>query len=371
MTDDLRTMLHDEAGTLLVSDAPAGEILGAGRALRRRRRATVGAATAAVLVAAGVGITMIHEKPDTRFEPADAGVLAGTTPTLLGNTVHLGGNTQVTLPGQPTTLLYTSAGLVVPTAANIHGAPPYHLTVVSPDGQARRLAVTVDAFVVASDPGTPYVAWVNHTTQGLVVMVHDVVTDRDVAQVSLHGSYSSPIREQRRLWLDGATVYVAADGGGYAVDWRTGQVRAEPTLDWRRVVGVRGGHLVDARARRVVDAGTGRVLLRYESSRGATPYLSPDGRYLEVAGPQDDGTTYVYDVDTGRKVALSVQSDYWGWTPDGRAATIVDNGDRPLRTSLVVCDPVSGHCDSSPYPYPAQLVRQGVHGFLEQVGMRD
>jgi hypothetical protein len=378
MTDGLTTLLRDEANTLRVPGAPAYGVLSAGRRLRRRRRASVAAAAAAVLVAGTVGVSALHSKPETRFEPADAGVLAGTTPTYVGRTVYLDAATRVSLEEQPFELLYSAAGLVVVTSPTIHGLPPYHLTLVSPDGTSRPLGETLSMLSVAVEQGTSYLTWADRTSDGFDVVVHDLATNRDVARVPVHGPYQPHMRTgQMRMSIDGDMAYVITEGGGYAVDWHTGHVTAMPSLAETRAMSVYGGHLLDERTHQVTDVATGKVLLDYGVRANAQ--LSPDGRYVEVEPvsgvEQNQGAMLLYDVSTGRHVELTGRYGMWGWTPEGRPLGVVlQNGSHEPhgvdRKILVTCDPLTGRCDGSPYNYEHQLAQQagGHAGFFVGVG---
>jgi hypothetical protein len=375
MTDDLTMLLHSEADALRVPGPPVRDVIGAGRRLRRRRHGTGIVVATAVVVAGALGVSALRAGPDTRFEPADAGALAGTTPTFVGRTVHLGGDTEVTLDDHPVALLYSSAGLVVLTSPDVRGLPPYHLTLVSADGTARSLGVTLDMPSIGTEVGTPYVTWAQRTSDGFDVVVHDVSTGQELARVPVHGPYLPPSGPgQMRMSVDGDLVYVIADHGGYVVDWRTGQVTAQASLGETRTLTVRGGHLLDEQTHQVVDVRTGETLLDFGARANAL--LSPDGRYVEVqpwTSSREDAMTYLYDVGTGRRVALTGTFGSYGWTPDGRPLGLVlrnGAGEAPEHEELeVTCDPVSGQCDGSTYPYVWQQIRRtGQHGVATGIG---
>jgi hypothetical protein len=366
MTEELTTALRAEASGIRVPGAPAYDILSAGRRLRRRRRGSVSAAAAGVLVAGIVGVTAFHPKPDTGFHPADAGELSGTEPTYYGNIVRLDDHAAATLDEPVVALLYSSAGALALTSPNDtgHYGAPYHLTEVTADGAVRPLGVTLQQVWISAEPDQPYVAWAEPSGTGVEVVVRDVTSNQDVGRVAVSGRYPMPPKSYAvYVSLDGDTVYVAAQGGGYAVDWRTGEVTEVPTIRADGAMEVHGGRVVDLGSHTVKDVTSGRVVLDY--GRAPDADLSPDGRYLQVPG-RDNGVMHVDDVSTGSRVRLTTTFGQWGWTPEGRPFAYANSTGHDY--VLATCDPETGRCDRTPYPYLGRYGKVHPEGFLESIG---
>jgi hypothetical protein len=367
MTDDLATLLRHEADALHVPGAPAYDIVSAGQRRRRRRRAARAVVAAGLVTTVGIfasGLSWGHHSGSDHFEPADAGVLSGTEPTFTAKTIRLTPQVSVTLEQRPVIQLYSSAGLVVLTSPpdDPHQRPPYHLSLINAQGTRNDLGVTLSTSWVSAEYDQPYVAWAVPTTHGFEVVVRDLTTGRDVAQVpvDVRGRHPMPSHHGLVISLDGDTVYATAQGGGYAIDWRTGDVTDAPLLSIGRVVGVHGGRVLDYQAHQVKDVATGRLLLDIGPHGNGS--LSPDGRYVLVT--RDSGAIVVYDVQTGTRVRMSATFGVWGWTPDGRPLGLVSDDSR-----LVTCDPVDGDCTGTAYPSGRQLALPGESGYAVQIGV--
>ena len=362
MTERLSTLLHDEAETLDVPPAPTTEILGAGRRLRRRRTRSVwGAGAAFALVVAGAGgAVALHDAEAPDVTPAT------TTPTgpfawALDDTVYLGPDaTSVLMPEVAQTLYYTSAGILVRTNKDgtSDGGAPFHFELVTPDGTATRLGVTLGAVVPSTDPTEPYLAWATMSGDRIQVVVHDVATDQDVATVDVPGTFTWGGWSAPPVSLAGDKVFVTLDDATAVVDWRTGTTTTSSVLSGGEFPEVSGGRTVRIHGRGsgqatadIVDAASGADLLDIAISRFDQVTLSPDGRFAMVAsdGPVQPrsqaagASVQVYDVDAGTHVAVAVSAYDVGWTPQDDLFSV--RGDR-----LSLCSATTGTCRSSSVP---------------------
>ncbi len=361
MTERLMTLLHGEAETLDVPPAPTTEILGAGRRLRRRRTRAVWGATAAVaLVVAGTGGAVVLRDRDGQTV-APAAAPTGPFAWAVDDTVYLGAAAHaVQMPEVAQTLYYTSAGILVRTNkdGSSDGGAPFHFELVTPDGTATKLGVTLGEVVPSTDPGQPYLAWATNTNGRLQVVVHDVTTDQDVATVDVPGTTSTLGWKAPPVALSGDLVYVGTADRATIVNWRTGETSTTSLLAANGIPDVAGGRTVvlpghgraDSTAN-VVDVATGRDLLDIAISKFDQVTLSPDGRFAMVAseGPVDpqsqsqSQSTQVYDVDAGTHVSVAVSAYDVGWTPQDGLFSV--HGDQ-----LNVCDATTGDCRTSTVP---------------------
>ena len=371
MTDRLTTLLHSEAETLDVPPAPAAEILGAGRRLRRRRTAMICAGTVLAVALVAGGSVLVGTRGDAHRSappvnpppPSQVGWAAGDT-VYVGTDGH-----PAQMPEVAQTLYYTSAGILVRTNkdGSSDGGAPFHFQLVKADGTATKLDVTLGEVVPSTDPREPYLAWATLTDGKIQVVVHDVSTDRDVATVDVPGTFTWAGWEAPPVALSGDQVYVGNDDQTAVVNWRSGQATTTDVLPGNQLPEVSGGHSVvlsgqgrkDAQAE-IVDVTTGHDLLDIPIGRFDQVRLSPDGRFAAVLAtfapnPRATPAVRVYDVDTGTTASVPSQPGDWGWTSDGGVAQV--QGDR-----LSVCSPTTGDCQVTSVPH------LGAHDFPRYAG---
>src|SRR3954451_20867705 len=165
MTDRLTSLLHDEVETLDVPPAPATEILGAGRRLRRRRTGTIWASGALVAAVVAGGAVAARSGGDSQAPPPAAPPPAQVA-WAQDDTVYVGTDGHpVRMPEVAQTLYYTSAGIVVRTNkdGSSDGGAPFHFRLVKADGTSSKLGVTLGEVVPSTDPTEPYLAWATMT----------------------------------------------------------------------------------------------------------------------------------------------------------------------------------------------------------------
>jgi hypothetical protein len=353
MTERLMTLLQREADTLDVPPAPATEILDAGRRLRRRRTRTMWAAAAVTLVVAGGGATVAltggHGRDDLPATPTPTGPFAWA----VDDTVYLGSDARaVPMPEVAQTLYYTSAGILVRTNkdGSSDGGAPFHFQLVSPDGTATRLGVTLGDVVPSADPSEPYLAWATMTDAKIQVVVHDVSTDRDVATVDVPGAFTWGGWAAPPVALSGDVVYVGTDHETEAVNWRTGAARTTVVLPGSQAPDVSGGRIVvvngqgaDHATADIVDAATGRDVLDIPIGRFDHVALSPDGRFAMVGSDTQSSSVEVYDVGSGTHVSVTASAFEVGWTPQDDLFGV--HGDQ-----LKVCSATTGDCHATTVP---------------------
>jgi hypothetical protein len=353
MTERLTELLAREADTLDVPSPQAGDILGAGRRLRRRRSARIsGIAALALAVVAGGAVLVGTRGGDQTVAPA-------TSPPIqvawgAADTVYTGTEGHaVEMPEVAQTLYYTSAGILVRTNKDgaSDGGAPFHFQLVRADGTTSKLGVTLGEVVPSTDPTEPYLAWATKSGGHLRVVVHDVSTDQDVATVDVPGTFTWGGWAAPPVALSGDLVYVGTNDHTTVVNWRTGQANTTDVLPEHTVPQVAGGRsaIVTGRVRKqrvaVVDVGTGGDLLDVAIGVGDSVRLSPDGRFLLVtkALAAPPVRTTVYDVDSDHSVRLPESAFGYAWSADGQIFSVgID--------TLFTCAATTGSCRSSHVP---------------------
>ena len=196
--------------------------------------------------------------------------------------------------------------------------------------------------------------WAETVAGEVQVVVHDVVTDREVARVPVPGARSDFLP----LSVSGDRAWLQAGEQGFAVDWRTGEVAQDDgSFQHGDVAGGRaasGGEDESV----VVDVSTGEELLRVVTPGYSWLQLSPDGRFAKVFVEDDvdpeTAVTDVYDIDTGEHAEVPGAAYDWGWTSGGDLVTVDDRG------RVTTCDAVSGDCTTdSP---DLEVVPNGLEG---------
>ncbi|MFC4786850.1 hypothetical protein ACT8ZV_20410 [Nocardioides sp. MAHUQ-72] len=347
MTERLSTLLHEEASSLEVPTPAAGAVLARGRTLRRRRRGAVVVAAAAALAVLGSGATLATDAfrhDDRAVEPAGTtSDFASTGAFAIGSDLHIGG--RVVDLGEPVkAVYYTSAGAVVRSGdrAATDAAGDSHYTLVTPDGARSAIDVTTGDRIVGLEPDSTHLAYAAAHGDRWDVVVHDVVSDTELARVTVDGTFTWGGWEAPPVVLDGDTVWVHFDGRWTEVDWRTGRAHEVPGTD-----GVFEAADGSYATRDAGDAWTvhamadGRVTGTVPLRRGWYAFFSPDGRYLHAfdnEGMGDDGpAAVVYDARTGRERDVAGPLDDLGWTPDGHTMEVRGH-------TLSTCTPVGGDC---------------------------
>jgi hypothetical protein len=343
MTDRLATLMHHEVDSLDIPPAPAPEILGAGRRLRRRRTWTKrgGAAVLAVAVVA-VAASALHRNDSTQTAPATTTSHAPERAYAVDDTVYLDdGKTTATMPEVAQSLYYTSAGLLVRTNkdGSSDGGAPFHFELVHADGTTTKLGVTLGEVVPSTDPSEPYLAWATMTDGKIQVVVHDVSTDQDVATVDVPGTFDWGGWEAPPVALSGHLVFVGTNGQAEVVNWQTGVAEPSANLAKSSVPSVAGNHVLAREGGKtlIFEAVSGEQVATLDTGNGF-PVLSPDGRFVIVSG----GHTDIYDVATGSKV--QVPSSGWGWTSSGDAVFRVDD------SKMDTCSATTGDCQTTTVP---------------------
>jgi len=349
MTEHLTTLLAREAETLDVPPPPSGDILGAGRRLRRRRTGSIwGGAALAVAVVAG-GSVLIGTGGDGR-DIAPAASPPVQVAWAVDDTVYVGTDGRpVQMPEVAQSLYYTSAGIVVRTNkdGSSDGGAPFHFQLVRTDGVASPLDLTLGDVIPSTDPSQPYLAWATMSGGRIQVVVHDVNTDQDVAKVDVPGRFTWGGWEAPPVSLSGDQVYVATDDTAQVVDWRTGASHLSDVVPGSTSLTVSGGHVLiwGRDSVQVLDAGSGKVLFHLDG-RVNDASLSPDGRFAVVS---QAGQDRVHDLESGATYQISLSS--WAWTYDDRAVFGVQG------STLRTCVLSTGRCQDVSVPRKAGSVR--------------
>jgi hypothetical protein len=356
VTERLSALLHDEASTLAVPAPPAHEVLLRGRSLRRRRRVRNGVAVGAVLcvLGVGVGLGLAGDGTHRAVDPAGTTTDFGSSGAFaMGSELHIGGH--VVDLGEPVkAVYYTSAGAVVRSGdrAPTDSAGPSHYTLVRPDGSSTPVHVSMGDRVAGFEPDSTHLAYAAKNSERWDVVVHDVVSDRELARVTIDGSFTWGGWEAPPVAIDGHVVWVHLDDGWTEVDWRTSGVRAVP--DTGEVSELADGVYATRDARDVWTAhwmADGTVVGTVPLRKGWYGFFSPDGRYLRAFDNMGFGggpAASVYDVRTGEVRDLDGPLDDIGWTPDGHTLEVTGR-------TLSTCAPMGGDCTTYTFEGSGQL----------------
>ena len=348
MTERLKQLLEGEVHDLAVPAPATDAVLRQGRGLRRRNRIAVGVSSVAAVVVIGGSVLALSGGGDKDAAPDPAGSPVGTNPVFsYGNEVFYDGPRHRSAIGDTAvkSLFYTSAGVLVRHGDNpwSDGGGPQRFSLVTPEGDVRRLGLVTEETVHASDPDQPYVVYGEAVSGDLQVVVYDVAADAEAARVTVGhtGETWFPVA------LDGETVYVqdrSADET-YAVDWRAGTAEPSDVGGVWEIAGGRVGTEVGGKPA-VVDIAEGDVLLTVDGPGYLD--LSPDGRYAQLVDEEQEGASSfeVYDVESGDSVTLKGYPFDWGWTADGDMFKVEEN-------RVTTCASRTGECTIESYTRPA------------------
>jgi hypothetical protein len=360
MTERLSVLLREEAQSIDVPPAATAAILSRGRARRRRRRWTV-AAAAGVAVAAVSAATLggVHQlRTDDTIDPARAAEeFAARGAFAVGHELHIGTQT-VHFDDSIRAIYYTSAGVVVRSGSTDDtndGVSTY--TLVSPTGERSSIHAASSNRIPGFEPDGTAFAYASQDDGRLEVVVHDVVTDRELARVTVLDHPVETGWDAPPVSIDGDVVWVRTGPGWTAVDWRTGEVRAVPgTEDTYELqngrYAVQHGSVWEIRAmadRSLV--GEVRMLT------GWYALFSPDGTLMRsfpnnVRNDDQTPDAWVHDISGGVRVKLPDAGFDLGWTPDGHLMVL--DGD-----TVRICEPMSQSCTVEPFDGDASAVKLG------------
>ena len=186
MTERLSVLLREEAAALDVPPAATGAILARGRGLRRRRRWTRAAAAIAAVAVVASGTAGVHRlRADDEIDPVHAAeAFASQGAFAVGRDLYLG-DQMFRWDESIKALYYTSAGVMIrsgETSETNEGAS--HYTLVTPTGERSTVHVTMGDRIPSFEPDSTRFAYATQDDGRLEVVVHDVVTDRELARVT-------------------------------------------------------------------------------------------------------------------------------------------------------------------------------------------
>ncbi|MEJ7794700.1 MAG: hypothetical protein WKF50_04050 [Nocardioides sp.] len=354
MTERLRQLMHDEAGSLTPPTPDAATVLAEGRRLRHRSRITTGVAAVAVaaVVVTTAGFVALNTGDSGAKDPGPAGSAAvdAAPPAYgVGSDIHLG-DVVAQVPDSVHSLHYTSLGVLVrsnPNDGNSDGSGPESLTLVRWDGTTADLGTIPEGVGPATDPERDVYVLAEAVGDGFVAAVRDAATGNKVEEVPLPDLPKS-YWDVPPLSLDGDTLYVGYRDETVTVDLTTGEQTPAAGLNGG-LPEVHGGrtvfHSIEAEVVSVLDARNGEELFSVDVLGSGS--LSPDGEYLQLLTPgtsmfgRDTSPFEVFDVDSGSSVTIQEPADGWGWTADGGLFKV--EGD-----TLTTCDAATGECEESP-----------------------
>ncbi len=343
--------------------------------VRRRRtlaRLTAAAAVLAV-VGAGLSLTLGGSSPasaaQVRFTNAAAAPAYDTYGAFsTGRTVYIG-NHQVTFDEKIKAMYYTSEGVLVRMGrvATTDDDGPSHYTLIRPDGSHTSIDLRMADRVVATDPGSPNVAYAEPAGKRWSFVVINLVTGKEVARTTVDGAFTWGGWEAPPVTMAGHRMWALFDAGWMEYDWESGHTRLVP--------GTRNAILEAAHGLFMQEPGKGLTqwgvrdfrsgeTLRTVRVRSAdseeldpvpSPVISPDGRFVRLAShytgyDENDkiidrpGPFQFVSIASGQVTRLD-RAGPLGWTPRGNTLEVDAKNDR-----LTVCYPASGRCDRIDLP---------------------
>ena len=343
MTERLATLLREEAEVIPVPPAAPARVLAKGRVLRARRRgvrAGIAVGVAAGLVAGGAALRIGDERGVDAAQAADDFASQGAF--AIGRDLYVG-EQHLRWDESIKSIYYTSAGVVVRSGGSSdpdEGASTF--TLVTPTGERSPVTVTLGDRVPGFEPDSSRFAYAIQDEGRLEVVVHDVVTDRELARVTVRNQPVETGWAAPPVSIDGDVVWVRTGSAWDEVNWRTGAVR--PVPDTQDTYEIQNGHYAVQRGhvweiRSTADESTvGEVDL----PRGWYAFFSPDGRAMwafpnAVRDPVSPHPL-VYDVASGERHEHADLGFELGWTPDGHL--LWSHGG-----SVSVCEPLTDACE--------------------------
>ena len=345
MTERLSVLLREEAGSLDIPPAATGAILARGRGLRRRQRWTraVAVTAAAAVIVVGSATGAHRFRADDSIDPTRAAeAFASQGAFAVGHELYLG-DQRIHWDDAIKALYYTSAGVVVRSGSSEDtndGISTY--TLVSPTGEKSLVHADSSNRIPGFEPDGTNFAYSDQSDGQLVVVVHDVVTDRELARVTVLDHPVETGWDAPPVSIDGDIVWVRTDPGWTQVNWRTGEIRQVPdTADTFELqngrYAVQRGRVWEIRAM-ADEATVGEVRML----KGWYAFFSPDGRFMRsfpngVRDAPQMPSAYVHDVEAGTTFEHAGAGYELGWTPDGHL--LVLDGE-----TVRACEPMSDAC---------------------------
>jgi hypothetical protein len=282
-------------------------------------------------------------RADDEIDPAHAAeTFASQGAFAVGRDLYLG-DRMIRWDESIKALYYTSAGVMIRSGESSDtndGAS--HYTLVTPTGERSTVHVTMGSRIPSFEPDSTRFAYATQDDGRLEVVVHDAVTDRELARVTVLDHPVESGWEAPRVAIDGDLVWVNSGVGWTRVDWRTGELHDVPdTGDTSEIqngrYAVQRGNVWEIRSM-ADDSPVGEVTML----KGWYAFFSPDGRLMnsfpnDVTEVRETWPAYVHEVASGTSFEYLDGGADTGWTPDGHL--LIFDGD-----TVRVCEAMSGAC---------------------------
>ena len=373
-TRDEASRLRSNVLTAAMSETGSTYVAVLPRVRRRRTLARLTAAAAVLaVVGGGLSLTLGGSSPASaaqeRFTSAAAAPAYDTYGAFSSGTTVYIGNHQVTFDEKIKAMYYTSEGVLV-RMGNVDytdDSGPSHYTLIRPDGSHTSVDLRMGDRVVATDPGSPNVAYAEPTGNRWSFVVVNLVTGKEVARTTVDGPFTWGGWEAPPVTMTGHRMWALFDTGWMEYDWETGATRMIPGTKGA-VLEASHGHFLQPTNRDEThwvlrDFASGKTLQTMKLIPAAdddmglvpAPKLSPDGRFIRLdshyTGYDDKGNLIqgpgpfqFIEIDSGKIVDLD-RSGAVGWTPGGNTLEVDAKHDR-----LTVCYPATGTCDRIELP---------------------
>lgn len=306
-------VLHRVRDDILVGPAPVEQVIATAAGRQRHRRAALAAAAAVAVVAGAGAVVALQDDDSERPEPAVRLVENPAPVAWWGDGVLHVAHAEVEM-AQPEYIVPVADGVVALTEPT-PGETRTRLVHVTDDGAETMIGTRSFGYRLASDPGTGWVAWVDHPeNEPTVLVVYDTEAGAEVARLDL------PDDGPRHEVLDEGPYPLAIEDGvvhyaSWDADYRwdvAGDEEPEPvTASGTYLLSRESG--VELTRTHDPERGYGPPVVGSASEQGTelpdhVAVLSPDGRYalgLTLIGSY----VRVFDVASGDRIPSGLTDD--------------------------------------------------------------
>lgn len=340
MTELLKDMMNDRAGSL---DAPDLDVLGmvreGNRRVRRRRGAVLGAGVAAAVVAAIAVPRMLTDDPDAARDLVAASAFATPQPAwAIGSTVHVGDESFDVGHGV-SELFVTTAGIVFADDSS---------TVYASDGTGSTAVGEMDPAYGRMVGDGSRAGWIDHPDGSAPVFtVYDQATG-ETEQVAYDTAGEGATEYHPSLFaIDGDDVYLRDARGVIRWDLASGEQTLLGRPQGAEIQDVKSGVIAhtlpegdDVKFYAGTDFGTGGPLDVIQN--GA---LNPSGTRLLGLGVGDDAV--IVDTATGAMTSPEtpgyIEPSLYAWVDDDTYVATATKATGTTDQDLLTCD-IGGGC---------------------------
>ena len=177
------------------------------------------------------GTAGVHRlRADDEIDPVHAAeAFASEGAFAVGRELYVG-ELQIRWPEAVKAIYYTSAGVVVRSGGSSDtSVGQSHYELVTPTGERSTVDVNMGSRIAGFEPDSTRFAYATQDDGRLEVVVHDVVTDEELARITVLDHPVETGWEAPKVSIDGDLVWVQTYPTGWIeVNWRTGEQPGRP-----------------------------------------------------------------------------------------------------------------------------------------------